>query len=195
MRPQLHQYHKWINQRPKINVGDIVVILEQRDTKVGPASRYQLGRIIQTIDGKDGLIRRVELRKYPPEPGGGLTTRGINSVYLILSGDTTSITVNDHEVLRLKVNDHEVSRHKEKENEEKECHDNLEVQPSNPEGPEGLIPYVSEVKKLKYSSQVRPQKDLVPTYERIMTRSRVTNNTSVMFCQTGNITARANPAQ
>jgi hypothetical protein len=190
MRPQLHQYHKWINQRPQLNVGDIVVILDQRDTKVGPASRYQLGRVIQTIAGKDGLIRRVELGKYPPEPGGGLTTRGINSVYVILSADNTSIPVNDHEVLRHEVTDHEVSRH-----EEKECQDNLEVQLSNPEGPEGLVPNVSEVKKLKYSSQVRPQQDLAPTYERIMTRSRVKNNTSVMFCQNRNKTAHSDPAQ
>jgi hypothetical protein len=73
MRPQLHQYHKRINQRPQLNVEDIVVILDQRETKVGPASRYQLGRVIRTIPGKDVLIRRVELRKFPPEPGGGLT--------------------------------------------------------------------------------------------------------------------------
>jgi hypothetical protein len=53
MRPQLHQYYKWINKRPQINVGDVVVILDQRKTKVGPASRYQLGRVVQTIAGKD----------------------------------------------------------------------------------------------------------------------------------------------
>jgi hypothetical protein len=59
MRPQLHQYHKWINKRLQINVGDVVVILDERKTKVGPASRYQLGRVVQTIAGKDGLIRRL----------------------------------------------------------------------------------------------------------------------------------------
>jgi hypothetical protein len=74
---------------------------------------------------------------------GVLTTREINYVY-VLSADHTSILVDDHEVLRHKVNDHEVSPQ-----EEKECQENLEVQPSKHRDPESMIPNVSEVRPQK----------------------------------------------
>jgi hypothetical protein len=69
-----------------------------------------------------------------------LTTRKINYIYVILSADNTSIPVNDHEV----------SPHEEEE--EKECQENLEVQPSKHGDPKSMIPNGSEL---------RPQKDLV----------------------------------
>jgi hypothetical protein len=183
MKPQMHQYHKWINKRPQINVGDVVVILDKRKTKVGPASRYKLGRVVQTIAGKDGLIRRLELRKYPPEPGGGLTTRGINSVYVILSADNMLIPVDNHEVRRHEETDHEVSTRR---REKKECQENPEVHPSKSGNPKNMIPNISGV---------RTQKDLVTEHKGIMTRSRAKKNTSVMFCQTRSKIARASSTQ
>jgi hypothetical protein len=60
-------------------------------------------------------------------------------VYVILSGDNTSIPVNDHEV----------SPHEGEEEEEKECQENLEVQPSKHGDPKSMIPNGSEVRPQK----------------------------------------------
>jgi hypothetical protein len=73
--------------------------------------------------------------RCPKETGGGLTTREINYVYVILSADNTSIPVNDHEV----------SPHEGEGNKEKECQENLEVQPSKHGDPESMILNGSEV--------------------------------------------------
>jgi hypothetical protein len=40
--------------------------------------------VIDTIKGHDGLVRKVSLLKYLAKPGGALTIRGMNSVYVIL---------------------------------------------------------------------------------------------------------------
>jgi hypothetical protein len=61
-----------------------VVILDERESKVGPASRYPLARVLSTIKGHDGFVRKVSLLKFPARPGGTPTIRGINSVYVIL---------------------------------------------------------------------------------------------------------------
>jgi hypothetical protein len=84
MKPKMALCNKWINKRPNLMKDDIVVILDERESKVGPASRYPLARVIDTIKGHDGLVRNVSLLKYPAKPGGAPTIRGINSVYVIL---------------------------------------------------------------------------------------------------------------
>jgi ribosome-binding protein aMBF1 (putative translation factor) len=76
--------------------------------------------------------------------------------------------------------------HEGKGKEEKEYQENLEVQPSKHGDPESMIPNGSEE---------RPQKDLVTKYEEIIKRSRAKKNTYVMFFQTGNKIAHANPVQ
>jgi hypothetical protein len=80
MKPKMALYNKWINKRPNLMKDDIIVILDERESKVGPASRYPLARVIDTIKGHDGLVRKVSLLKYPAKPGGAPTIRGINSV-------------------------------------------------------------------------------------------------------------------
>jgi hypothetical protein len=84
MKPKMALYNKWINKRPNLMKDDIVFILDERESKVGPASRYPLARVIDTIKGHNGLVRKVSLLKYPAKPGGATTIRGINSVYVIL---------------------------------------------------------------------------------------------------------------
>jgi hypothetical protein len=84
MKPKMSLYNKRNNKRPNIMKDDIVVILDERESKVGPASRYPLARVIDTIKGHDGLVRKVSLLKYQAKPGGATTVRGINSVYVIL---------------------------------------------------------------------------------------------------------------
>jgi hypothetical protein len=41
-------------------------------------------RVLDTIKGHDGLVRKVLLLKFPARPGGAPTVRGINSVYVML---------------------------------------------------------------------------------------------------------------
>jgi hypothetical protein len=77
-------YNKWINKQTNLMKNDIVVILDERESKVRPASRYPLARVIDTIKGHDGLVRNVLLPKYSAKPEGAPTIRGINSVYVIL---------------------------------------------------------------------------------------------------------------
>jgi hypothetical protein len=101
-------------------------------------------------------------RKHDHCPTIGEQENKNKTVYVILSADNTSIPVNDHEV----------SPHKGEEGEEKECQENLEVQPSKHGDPESMLPNGSEV---------RPQNELVTKYEAIMTRSRAKKNTSIMF--------------
>jgi hypothetical protein len=84
MKPKMALYNKWINKRPNLMKDDIVVILDERESKVGPASRYPLARVLDTIKGHDVLVRKVSLLKYPARPGNAPTIRGINSVYVIL---------------------------------------------------------------------------------------------------------------
>jgi hypothetical protein len=84
IKPKMALYNKWINKRPNLIEDDIVVILEERESKVRPSSRYPLARVLDTIKGHNGLVRKVLLLKFPARPGGAPTIRGINSVYVIL---------------------------------------------------------------------------------------------------------------
>jgi hypothetical protein len=51
MKPKMALYNKWIKKRLNLIKDDIVVILDERESKVGPASRYPLARVLDTIKG------------------------------------------------------------------------------------------------------------------------------------------------
>jgi hypothetical protein len=84
MKPKMALYNKWIYQQPNLMKDNIVVILDKRESKVVPASRYPLARVLDTIKGHNGLVRKVSLLKFPARTGGAPIIRGINSVYVIL---------------------------------------------------------------------------------------------------------------
>jgi hypothetical protein len=62
MGPKLHSYNKWVTKRTNIQVGDILAILEDQPSKVGPMSRYPLGRIVKIFPGRDGIPRKAEIK-------------------------------------------------------------------------------------------------------------------------------------
>ena len=49
---------KWHVPRRNIKVNDIVIIKED----MLPRSQWQLGRVVETTEGTDGLVRRVRVR-------------------------------------------------------------------------------------------------------------------------------------
>ena len=57
MMRKLHTYSKWTQVRDSVAVGDIVVVLED-----GEGPHFPLGRILEVLRGKDGLVRRVEVK-------------------------------------------------------------------------------------------------------------------------------------
>jgi transposase InsO family protein len=82
MGPKLHSYNKWVTKRTNIQVGDIVAVLEDRPSKVGPMSRYPLGRIVKIFPGRDGIPRKAEIKtkEFRSVP----LVRGLNRLYVVL---------------------------------------------------------------------------------------------------------------
>ncbi|XP_006819913.1 uncharacterized protein LOC102808185 [Saccoglossus kowalevskii] len=53
--PQLQVRQKWLKQRPNLKLGDIVLVIDQNT----PRGVWPLGRGVQTMPDKKGLVRRV----------------------------------------------------------------------------------------------------------------------------------------
>ena len=56
--PSLHFRQKWNEAKPNLNVGDVVIIQDDRL----PRSCWPLGRVVETFVGKDGLVRSVSVK-------------------------------------------------------------------------------------------------------------------------------------
>lgn len=55
---QLQQRQKWIRPRENFKVGDIVIIVDNSK----PRNSWQLGRVMSTMPGEDGLVRQVQVK-------------------------------------------------------------------------------------------------------------------------------------
>ena len=54
----LHQRHKWLEVKPNLQVGSLVLIM---DEKV-PRGAWPLGLVLETNVGRDGLVRSARLK-------------------------------------------------------------------------------------------------------------------------------------
>ncbi len=55
--PNLQLRQKWLKEKPNLKDGDIVLIIDENM----PRRMWPLGRVLKTFQGKDGLVRSVEL--------------------------------------------------------------------------------------------------------------------------------------
>jgi len=55
--PTLQLRQKWINVSRNLEIGDIVIIMDDNV----PRNSWSLGRVIETFSGADGLVRSVKL--------------------------------------------------------------------------------------------------------------------------------------
>ena len=72
--PSLAVRHKWHSAEAVPKMGDICLITEENTSRV----TWPLGKIVETIPGKDGLIRTFELKTKS-----GLLTRPIQRLHLL----------------------------------------------------------------------------------------------------------------
>lgn len=68
----LQQRKKWTEQKPTLNVGDLVVLLEKRSI----VGQWPVARVSATFPGRDGVIRTLTVRT----PSGNQLTRAVTSV-------------------------------------------------------------------------------------------------------------------
>jgi hypothetical protein len=54
----LTQYKRWLEIKPNLTEGDIVLIREDRT----PRGLWRLGRIVSTYPGQDGLVRVAKVK-------------------------------------------------------------------------------------------------------------------------------------
>ena len=59
--PALQERQKWQRPRRNVQVGDLVLVVDQ-DL---PRGKWHLGRIVMVIHGKDGLMRTVDVKTGP----------------------------------------------------------------------------------------------------------------------------------
>ena len=55
--PTLQQRQKWFNKKPELKTGDIVLLANDQKRQTWP-----LGLVVETYEGRDGLIRSVEVK-------------------------------------------------------------------------------------------------------------------------------------
>ena len=73
--PELRRRHKWLRERPSLQVGDIVCVL---DDNAGIQKKFPLGRILSLTFGRDGFPRRAKIRTQMGE-----CDRGLNRLYVV----------------------------------------------------------------------------------------------------------------
>ena len=56
--PQLLQRQKWVHPKRNAKEGDVVLIVNEAT----PRNAWPLGRVIETLPGSDGLVRRVKVK-------------------------------------------------------------------------------------------------------------------------------------
>ena len=56
--PTLQQRPKWDSVRPEVKEGDVVLLLKENEKR----HKWPLAKVIETIKGRDGLIRTVRLQ-------------------------------------------------------------------------------------------------------------------------------------
>ena len=54
----LSQYRKWLNKKTNLQVGDVVLVSEEKT----PRGTWPLGRVVATYPGQDGLVRAVDVK-------------------------------------------------------------------------------------------------------------------------------------
>ena len=74
---QLRSRNKWLHQRGQLDVGDVVVVLDDEGHRV--QHRYPLGLITAVTLGKDGLARRFSVKMA----NGNVLERACNKLYLL----------------------------------------------------------------------------------------------------------------
>ena len=72
--PTLQQRQKWLKPQRNMCVGDIVLIVDEKT----PRSLWPLGRVVKTTQGRDGLVRSVEIKTRS-----SMLTRPIHKVCLL----------------------------------------------------------------------------------------------------------------
>ena len=79
--PLLQKRQKWIQPKRNVQVGDVVVIVD--DTQ--PRNSWQLGRILETMPDKRGFVRQVRLQTQT-----SILVRPISKICLLLEADNES---------------------------------------------------------------------------------------------------------
>lgn len=74
----LQQRHKWQNSKPNVAVGNLVLL---RDENLPPL-KWPLGRVVETIMGKDGVVRVAIIKT-----GASTTKRAITKLCLLPTSD------------------------------------------------------------------------------------------------------------
>nr|XP_054769202.1 uncharacterized protein LOC129276822 [Lytechinus pictus] len=76
--PQLQARQRWVSPRRNIQVGDVVLLVDQN----APRNSWLLGRVLQTRPDRKGLIRQCEVKTKM-----GVRLRPVSKLCLILEGD------------------------------------------------------------------------------------------------------------
>ncbi|XP_071479632.1 uncharacterized protein [Diadema antillarum] len=76
--PQLQQRQKWVEPQRNLQVGDLVLLVDQ----TLPRNTWLLGRVMRTLPDAEGYVRSVEVKTKL-----GAYTRPISKLCLLLEGD------------------------------------------------------------------------------------------------------------
>ena len=91
--PKLVQSTKWFKSGNQLDYGDIVFF---KKTEGHLASDWIIGKVVDCIKGKDGVIRRIEIQyQNATEDSPRFTKRGARSVVKLFNIEDTDTWVND----------------------------------------------------------------------------------------------------
>ena len=76
--PQLQQRQKWVEPRRNLQIGDLVLLVDQTI----PRNSWLLGRVTRTFPDAEGFVRKAEVKTKV-----GVSTRPISKLCLLLEGD------------------------------------------------------------------------------------------------------------
>ena len=86
--PELVDQPKWFVSDRSVAVGDVVLLLKSEFDL-----QYQYGMVVQTLEGRDGLIREVVVEyQNPGEDVKRRTNRGVKELVVIHAVDEIGIT-------------------------------------------------------------------------------------------------------
>ena len=76
--PQLQARQKWLQPRRNTQVGDLVLVVSETT----PRNEWPLGKVVETIPGRDGLVRQVRVKTKT-----NILLRPVDKLCLLLEAD------------------------------------------------------------------------------------------------------------